>query len=88
MSFLLSVWRYEDGTDRKRYRCELDEIGRRIQGGEQVVFDEADIRREIEIVRDGRRANGRDGLKAFIGVMLWLWPLWVLGLLGLYLAIR
>ncbi len=87
-SFLLSVERYEDGTDRKRYRSELDEIGRRIQRGEQVTLDDADIQREIEIVRLGLQANWKDGLKAFFGVMLWLWPLWVLGLLGLYLALR
>jgi hypothetical protein len=87
-SFLLSVERYEDGTNRKRYRIELDEIGRRIQRGDQVALDEADIQREVEIVRLGKQANWRDGLRAFFGVMLWLWPLWALGLLGLYLALR
>jgi len=87
-SFLLSVERYDDGTDRRRYRGELDEVGRRIQAGDQVVFDDAEIQREIEIVRLGQRANWRDGLRAFFGVMVWLWPLGALALLGLYLALR
>ena len=87
-SFLLSVERYEDGTERKRYRGELDEIGRRIQRGEDVVLDAVDLRREIRIVRLGQQANWKDALRAFFGVMLWLWPLWVLALLGLILALR
>jgi len=87
-SFVLSIERYEDGTDRKRYRTELDEVGGRIRRGDEIQFDEEELRHQREIVRLGKQANWRDGLRAFFGVMLWLWPLWLLGLVGLYLAFR
>ena len=85
-SFLLSIERYEDGSDREHYCRELSEIGERIQRGEQIQYDEMAVRREIRIIRLGQQATWRDALKMFFGSMLWLWPLWLLTFLGLYFA--
>lgn len=42
-SVYLSVERFEDGDDRKRYCKELDELAERIRAGERPAFDEAQI---------------------------------------------
>ena len=44
-SVYLSVERFEDGTERRRYRKELDEIARRMRAGESPEFDEAELKR-------------------------------------------
>jgi hypothetical protein len=44
-SVYLSVGRFDDGDDRRRYREELDELGARIRAGESPAFDEAELER-------------------------------------------
>lgn len=44
-SVYLSVERFEDGTERRRYRKELDEIASRIRAGEAPELDEAELKR-------------------------------------------
>jgi len=87
-SHLLSIDRYEDGTDRKRYARELDDIADRIRAGEQVTFEESEIEREIEVIELGKRLTWRHGCRAFGLVMLWLAPLWLIIGVAIWLFLR
>lgn len=84
-SILLSIDRYEDGTDRKRYAKELGAIGERISAGEQVPFDPQEVQRQVEIVDLGRSISWKHGVKGLAIVLLWLWPLWLIISVGMWL---
>lgn len=85
---LLSVERFDDGTDRKRYARELEGVAARIQAGEQIPFDESEIEREIETVAGGTALPWWIGLKALGMVVLWLAPAWLAIALALWLWFR
>ena len=42
-SVYLSVERFDDGDERRRYRRELDALGERLRAGRSVAFDEAEL---------------------------------------------
>lgn len=52
-SVYLSVERFEDGDERRRYRKELGELAQRMRAGERPVFDEkvlARLRKQRQLV--------------------------------------
>jgi hypothetical protein len=44
-SVYLSIGRFDEDDERKRYRTKLDEVGQAIRRGEQPAFDEAELER-------------------------------------------
>lgn len=89
-SLVLSVERFEDGTDRARYMTELDEIGERLRAGERPRLDEAEVGRALEIVKLRHGLRARHGCKGLALVLLYLSPLLLIigGAILLYLRRR
>lgn len=48
-SIILSVRRYDDGSNRKSYERELDRIGQMIAKGEQFEFNDDEVQRLLAI---------------------------------------
>lgn len=87
-SIILSVDRFEDGSDRRRYATELDRIGETLRSGEQVEYDSQEVERLAHAVYQGKALPWWVGLKAFAMVMLWLSPLWLIIALAIWLWIH
>lgn len=87
-SHILSVQRYADGTDRKRYADELEMLGARLRAGESLPFDAAEVARFAALIRRGRETSASDSFKMFARVMLKLAPLWLIVALGIVLLCR
>ena len=83
----LSVGRYENPHDRKRYAGELDELSQQIASGRQVNYDADELARLAEQKRLVESADSRQ-LLSVIG-RLFLPGIVVLAmLLGVYLLLR
>jgi hypothetical protein len=77
-SHILSLERYPDATDRKRYSTELDLIGARLRDGQAFVFDEAEVSRLSRLIKQLQEMTWWDNLKVFARAMWWLAPLWLI----------
>jgi hypothetical protein len=77
-SHILSLDRYPDGTDRKRYSRELDLIAARLRAGEPLALDDAEVDRVSRLVRQVQEETWWDNLKLFARAMWWLAPLWAI----------
>lgn len=87
-SVILSIDRFEDGTDRLKYAAELDRIAATLRSGEGVEYDPREVERLTESIKQGKRIPWWVGLKAFALVMLWLSPLWLIIALAIWLWLR
>lgn len=89
-SLLLSVERFEDGTERAPYMVELDEIGGRIRAGQRSEPDETEVDRALAIIRRPQGLGWKHGCKGLALVLLYLSPLLIIigGAIVLYLRRR
>jgi hypothetical protein len=84
-SIILSVERYEDGSDRRRYETELDSIGATIRAGGVVPYDQREIDELVRSLRMARTLPWWVPLKALAMVALLLAPLWIIIALAVWL---
>jgi hypothetical protein len=84
-SVILSVERFEDGTDRLRYASDLDKLGESLRSGGAVGYDSKEVERLAGSAKEGQTLAWWVGLKAFSMVMLWLAPLWLIVAVAVWL---
>ena len=77
-SHILSIWRYTDGSDRRRYGRELSEISDKIRAGIAPQFDSEEIESTTRLVRAVRSRRPAEDWKLLFGVFWWLLPLLVI----------
>lgn len=80
-SIYLSVDRFDEEEDRRRYARELDQIGRQIEDGKEIMYDAAELSRLLEEKRAVEDVSNWAVLRVIVVILL---PV-ILLLLAVYL---
>jgi len=91
-SYILSMDRYDVGSDPSEWmglpefdEQALDEIGSRIRMGNCYEFRQEDVRLVVEALVVVEEMTWKVSLKAFLAVIWWLAPLWIVIAIGAFL---